>query len=94
MSCEPLLDPLDLRPYLRLYGQLPGIMEPFRLVNWVIVGGESGPGFRPMNLEWLENIVVQCKEAGVPCFVKQASSLRPGQQGRIPDALWDLKETP
>lgn len=40
-------------------------------INWVIVGGESGPGARPFDLAWARSIVRQCREAGVPCFVKQ-----------------------
>ena len=43
-------------------------------IDWVIVGGESGPGARPCNLEWIRSIVRQCKDAGVPCFVKQVGS--------------------
>lgn len=41
------------------------------LIHWVIVGGESGPGSRPCDVEWIRGIVKQCKDAGVPCFVKQ-----------------------
>jgi hypothetical protein len=41
-----------------------------------------------MELRWLEYVVAQCQEAKIPCFVKQDSALRPGQQGRIPDDLW------
>lgn len=40
-------------------------------VQWVIVGGESGHGARPCNVEWISSIVQQCKDAGVPAFVKQ-----------------------
>lgn len=40
-------------------------------INWVIVGGESGPKARPCNVEWIRSIVRQCAEAGVPCHVKQ-----------------------
>jgi len=40
-------------------------------LDWVIVGGESGPGARPMDLAWARSIVEQCKAAGVACFVKQ-----------------------
>lgn len=58
LSCEPLLSPLDLRDHLHL-------------VDWVIVGGESGPGARPVGLGWIRSIVDQCKAAGVACFVKQ-----------------------
>lgn len=40
-------------------------------IDWVIVGGESGPNARQCNPEWIRSIVSQCKQAGVPCFVKQ-----------------------
>jgi len=40
-------------------------------LDWVIVGGESGPGARPMRLEWARSVVEQCKAASVPCFIKQ-----------------------
>lgn len=43
-------------------------------IDWVIVGGESGPGARPMANEWAQSIVDQCKAASVPVFVKQLSS--------------------
>jgi protein gp37 len=43
----------------------------FQHLNWVIVGGESGPGARPCNVEWIRFVVNQCKAAGVACFVKQ-----------------------
>lgn len=40
-------------------------------VGWVIVGGESGPGARPMAIEWAHSLVMQCRDAKVACFVKQ-----------------------
>lgn len=40
-------------------------------INWIIVGAESGPDRRPCKTEWVRSIVKQCKEAGVPVFVKQ-----------------------
>jgi protein gp37 len=40
-------------------------------IDWVIVGGESGPGARPFNVAWARNTIAQCREAGVACFVKQ-----------------------
>lgn len=43
-------------------------------VDWIIVGGESGPSARPCNLEWIRDVVVQCEAARVPCFVKQVGS--------------------
>jgi len=44
-------------------------------INWVIVGGESGPNARSCDIEWIKRIVGQCKESGVPVFVKQLGSL-------------------
>jgi len=46
--------------------------------GWVIVGGESGPGFRPLDHQWVENLYRQCEWAGIPCFLKQDSGIRPG----------------
>ena len=57
LSMEPLLGPVG---ELDLDG-----------ISWVIVGGESGPQARPMRQEWAEDIVNQCRKAGVSCFVKQ-----------------------
>src|SRR5258706_5352999 len=59
LSCEPLLGPLDLRD----------VLGPSR-VNWVIVGGESGHGARPMSQSWVIDIRNQGLEAGVPFFFK------------------------
>lgn len=66
LSVEPLLGPVDLST-----SEKGDVMAP---VDWVIVGGESGPGARPCNVEWIRDIVRQCKAAGVPCFVKQLGS--------------------
>ena len=82
VSCEPLLGPVDFRLY-----------QDLEVIDWVIVGGESGPKHRPMKMAWLEDIVGQCREAGVPVFVKQDSGLYPGRQGRIPRELW-IQEMP
>lgn len=62
-------------------------------IDWVVVGGESGPKARPCDVAWIRSAVEQCRAAGVPVFVKQDSGPRPGLQGRIPDELW-LKEFP
>jgi protein gp37 len=80
LSCEPLLGPVDLSPWL--HG-----------LQWVVVGGESGPDARPMELDWARQIVRQCQDAGVPVFVKQDSGPKPGMRGRLPDDLW-IKEFP
>lgn len=60
LSLEPLLGPV---PSLELCG-----------IGWVIVGGESGPGHRPMDLGWVRDIRDRCTDAGVPLFVKQLGS--------------------
>ena len=59
LSCEPLLGPL---PNLDL-----------ERIKWVIVGGESGPGARHMDLDWARGIRDKCREHGVPFFMKQLS---------------------
>ena len=41
------------------------------LIKWVIIGGESGPSARPMELEWMRSVVRQCRAANVPAFCKQ-----------------------
>lgn len=75
LSIEPLLGPIDIAPALeRLeFSVTAGSTRPKSktVVDWVIVGGESGPGARPCNIEWIRSIVAQCKAAGVACFVKQ-----------------------
>lgn len=60
VSVEPLLRPVNLTDFL----------GPDK-VNWVIVGGESGPDARECNVAWVEEVVDQCDNAGVPVFVKQ-----------------------
>ena len=45
----------------------------------MVVGGESGQGARPMDVEWVRNLIRQCRDAGVPCFVKQLGA-KPGQE--------------
>jgi protein gp37 len=76
LSLEPLLGPLD---GLSLDG-----------IDWVIVGGESGPGARPMKPEWVTSIRVQCVEANVPFFFKQWGGVWKKKFGReLEGRLWD-----
>ena len=82
VSAEPLLGPVDLRG-LPIPGAPPaaardalnraGISPPeaATALDWVIVGGESGPGARPCDVAWVRLLVAQCRAAGVACFVKQ-----------------------
>jgi len=51
-------------------------------INWVIVGGESGPGARPMKREWVLSVRDQCRHAGVPFFFKQWGGVRKAAAGR------------
>jgi protein gp37 len=96
LSCEPLLGPVDLHWCGGLDalerdwcgGPGGGTGAPHPLVDWVIAGGESGRGFRTMDVRWLTSIVDQCRDAGVPVFVKQDSNRSDGHQGRIPDDYW------
>lgn len=71
ISLEPMLGPVDVDPYVAFnsWGALADKRETF--LDWVVVGAESGPKARPMELEWAESVVKQCKAAGVACFVKQ-----------------------
>ncbi|MFO7172576.1 MAG: phage Gp37/Gp68 family protein [Bacillota bacterium] len=59
-------------------------------IKWVIVGGESGPGARPMHPDWVRSIRDQCLEAGVPLFVKQMGSVWAKEHGAdARGADWD-----
>ncbi len=69
VSFEPLLGPL---PSLSLIG-----------IDWVIVGGESGPGARKMEVTWVKGIHDRCMEEGIPFFFKQWGGMRKKQAGRI-----------
>jgi len=63
-----------------LIGSIPKL--PLRGIHWVIVGGESGPGARPMEPEWVTSIHAQCVRARVPFFFKQWGGVRKHQTGR------------
>ncbi len=76
LSLEPLLGPL---PTLNLRG-----------IDWVIVGGESGPGARPMHAEWVRQIRDHCVRAKVPFFFKQWGGPVKSRTGRMLDGrTWD-----
>jgi protein gp37 len=64
VSYEPALEELDLRPWLNGESR----------IDWVIIGGESGPGARPFDLEWGAWLITQCRSSGVSPFFKQAGS--------------------
>lgn len=75
LSCEPLLGPLDFRHCLGEV-EIEGYSHNSSVIvsggiEWVIVGGESGPQSRPCRIHWIRSIVHQCQTAKVPIFVKQ-----------------------
>ena len=69
LSCEPLI------------GSLSGIN--LRNIQWVIVGGESGPHSRSMNIEWVREIFRACRKQHVPFFFKQWGGVRKDRTGRL-----------
>ncbi len=78
LSVEPLLGPI------------PNL--PLRLIHWVIVGGESGPGARPMEKEWVRQLRDQCLSKGVAFFFKQWGGTNKALTGRVLDGrTWDQK---
>jgi protein gp37 len=67
LSCEPLLGPVDLKPFMWLAAK----GSTSRALHWVIIGGESGPNARPCDATWIRRIVQLGQSAGTPIFVKQ-----------------------
>jgi len=64
------------------------------LLDWIVIGGESGPKRRDCGVDDIVALARTAKECGVKVFVKQDCALYPGQQGRIPNDIWELKEFP
>lgn len=65
LSCEPMLAPL-------LIDAIEGVED----LDWIICGGESGPGFRAINPEWARGLLDQCRKIGIYFFMKQMSGAR------------------
>lgn len=85
VSAEPLLGPIDVSD-----GVPWGDHDEAAKVDWIIVGGESGPGSRPMDPAWARGIRDQCRAAGVSFFMKQMGG-RSGHKGAIEDLPEDLR---
>jgi protein gp37 len=71
---------------------LLGPLGPIDLsgIHWVIVGGESGPGARPLHPDWVRCLRDQCVAAGVPFFFKQWGGVNKKRNGRVLDGrTWD-----
>ncbi|MDH5738692.1 MAG: phage Gp37/Gp68 family protein [Nitrospira sp.] len=99
VSVEPLLSPVNLTGLTcrgcgtRSRKNLPAdaldcCPEGTNALDWVIVGGESGPKSRPCDVAWIRSIVRQCQRAVVPCFVKQLGSLPYGVEGSLDAEEW------
>lgn len=98
LSCEPLLGPLrlwklsafdfeessegaEVYPLKGLYA-VPDCDWPGPKLDWVIVGGESGPNARPMHPDWVRSLRDQCQDDGVPFMFKQWGGWLPAKEGR------------
>ncbi|MGW7355141.1 DUF5131 family protein [Streptomyces sp. NPDC054802] len=87
LSCEPLLAPVDLEQAVipmggerghgltASYVHAGGCCRKLHGLDWVIVGGESGPGARPMRADWARSLRDQCGERSIPFFFKQAGAV-------------------
>jgi protein gp37 len=85
LSAEPLLGPIDLSHH---FGITPNHGDLRGLLNWVIVGGESGPNARPMHPQWARDLRDQCQAAGVPFFFKQWGGVNKKKAGRELDGQY------
>ena len=83
ISAESLLGPIEISPGSRF--------AHLAWLDWVIVGGESGRQARPCNLEWIHDIVEQCRASSVPCFVKQLGAKAVVGRTKFPLILHDTK---
>lgn len=104
LSVEPMLGPVDLAPWIfrpSALADLPGsalndgatnAVEATGEIGWIIIGGESGPGFRPMDLLAARNLALQAWAAKIPTYFKQVSGPRSGAAG--PPDLESLKAWP
>jgi len=100
LSCEPLLGPVDLSAWIygkvwpttargRGVGGMTMTADPSP-IDWVVVGGESGPDARPMQATWVRPLRYQCQNARVPFFFKQWGGRTPKANGRELDGrTWD-----
>lgn len=78
VSAEPLLEPLDFSPWLE-----DGTL------NWVVVGGESKSGWRPMEADWVRTIRDHCQRFQVPFFFKQEAGYAPAKHPMLDGRVWE-----
>jgi len=88
VSVEPMLGSVKIWERLPNGAMLcPGPIANGRGLDWVICGGESGPGARPMHPDWARGLRDQCKEAGVPFMFKQVGGVNKKKAGRLLDGV-------
>lgn len=108
VSAEPLLGPIDLDPFLRpdclcpdanlethyYIDHCPSHGADRRVLDWVVVGGESGPAARPCHPQWVRDLRDQCAAAQVAFFFKQWGGRSPKAGGRLLDGrTWERYPT-
>ena len=84
----PRLDALRETPAALRFASIEPLLEDLgdfdlRSIDWVIAGGESGPGARPMQEAWVLGVLKQCRRDGVPFFFKQWGGVRKSRNGRL-----------
>lgn len=82
LSMEPLLEQVDIAPWLQ-----PRPASHSNVIDWIIVGGESGPKARPLDPGWVRSLREQCAEAGTAFFFKQWGEFIPTESITAPPAM-------
>lgn len=90
LSCEPLLGHIDIPSAIGCGSASEFDATEMRPLGWIIAGGESGPGARPVDVSWIRSIARQCELACIPVFVKQLGA----KPYRIIRVLNGERETP
>jgi protein gp37 len=95
VSCEPLLGAVEFSDVTRCSDCIQVLGKPaMKGIDWVIAGGESGPGARPMDPSWARSLCDQCTAAGVPFFMKQMGSVFGPSKGHDLPAGLNIKQFP
>lgn len=102
LSVEPLLGPVEFNRHT-MFGTACMLDEPVQRnvgrgmtgnvkkgIHWVIIGGESGPGARPCNVDWIRSLVRQCRDASVAPFVKQVGAVPCGYS--VADSIYQMRK--
>src|SRR5258708_2292637 len=79
-SAKPAMSFLSIEPLLEDLGKID-----LRGIQWVIVGGESGPGARPIEISWVRSVHAECQAHNIPFFFKQWGGVRKSETGRMLD---------